>query len=136
MKNSNPISVDEWTSSAIKDSRTRKWKFELNGPNQILEFILYIYLNKYWKIYWSEHSFTVLGPEDRCSSWGLRFWRKFYVLFGISILPHLNFRIVVKFDLDKFNWQPDENDNRQHSVVKQYTSNFCIWPWIYNIHFY
>jgi len=31
-----------------------------------------IYLNKNWKIYWSEQSFTGLEPEDRCSSWGLR----------------------------------------------------------------
>jgi hypothetical protein len=41
-------------------------------PNQILEFILYIYLNKNWKIYRSEQSFTGLWPEDRCSSWGLK----------------------------------------------------------------
>jgi hypothetical protein len=26
-----------------------KWKFEFTGPNQILEFILYKYLNKNWK---------------------------------------------------------------------------------------
>ena len=38
---------------------------------QILEFISYTYLNKNWKIYWSEQSFTVLRPEDRFSSWGL-----------------------------------------------------------------
>ena len=31
----------------------------------------YIYLNKNCKIYWSEQSFTGLGPEDRCSSRGL-----------------------------------------------------------------
>ena len=33
--------------------------------------IYFIYLNKNWKIYWSKQSFTGLGPEDRCSSWGL-----------------------------------------------------------------
>ena len=27
--------------------------------------------NKNWQIYWSEKSFTGLGTEDRCSSWGL-----------------------------------------------------------------
>jgi hypothetical protein len=32
------------------------------SPNQILELILYIYLNKNWKIYWSEESFTGRGP--------------------------------------------------------------------------
>jgi hypothetical protein len=31
----------------------------------------YIVLNKNFKIYWSEHSCTDPGPEDRCSSWGL-----------------------------------------------------------------
>ena len=31
----------------------------------------YIVLNKNWKIYWSEQSFTGVGPEDRCLSWGL-----------------------------------------------------------------
>jgi len=30
-----------------------------------------MYLNKNWKIYWSEQSFTGLGSEDRWSSWGL-----------------------------------------------------------------
>ena len=33
-----------------------------------------IVLNKNWKIYWSEQSFTVLGPEDRWSSWGQLKW--------------------------------------------------------------
>jgi hypothetical protein len=33
--------------------QSSKWKFEFTGPNQILEFILYVYLNKNWKIYWS-----------------------------------------------------------------------------------
>jgi hypothetical protein len=33
--------------------------------------LFYIYLNKNWKNYWSERSFTGLGPEDRHSSWGL-----------------------------------------------------------------
>jgi hypothetical protein len=51
--------------------QSSKWKFEFTGPNQILEFILYIYLNKSWKIYWSEQSFTGLRSEEQCSSWGL-----------------------------------------------------------------
>ena len=49
--------------------QSSKLKFEFNGQNQILEFflyIIYIYLNKNWKIYWSEQSFTGLGAEDRC----------------------------------------------------------------------
>jgi hypothetical protein len=34
---------------------------------------IYFYrvLNKNWKMYWSEQSFTGLGKEDRCSLWGL-----------------------------------------------------------------
>jgi hypothetical protein len=38
---------------------------------KIIEIIYYIYLNKNWKIYWSEQSFIGLGLEDRCSSWQL-----------------------------------------------------------------
>ena len=34
-------------------------------------FYIYIYLNKNWEIHWSDQSFTGLGPEDWCSSWGL-----------------------------------------------------------------
>jgi hypothetical protein len=37
--------------------------------NSLIYF--YIVLNKNWKMYRSEHSFTGLGPKDRCSSWGL-----------------------------------------------------------------
>jgi len=44
-------------------------EFEFTSPNQILEFILYVYLNKNWKIYWSKQSYTGLGPEGQCSSW-------------------------------------------------------------------
>jgi hypothetical protein len=29
---------------------------------------IYIYLNKIFKIYWSQQSFTGLGPEDQCLS--------------------------------------------------------------------
>jgi len=39
-------------------------KIEFTDPNQILEFVLYINLNKNWKIYWSEQSFTGLELED------------------------------------------------------------------------
>jgi hypothetical protein len=34
-------------------------------------YFRYIYLNKNWKIYWSEQSFTELQLEDRCSLWWL-----------------------------------------------------------------
>ena len=35
-------------------------------------FFFYIFLNKSWKIYESEQRFNGLVPEDRCSSWGLK----------------------------------------------------------------
>jgi hypothetical protein len=35
---------------------------------KILNLFLFIALNKHGKIYWSEQSFTGLGPEDRRSS--------------------------------------------------------------------
>ena len=38
---------------------------------------IYIYLNKNWKIYWSEQNVTCLGPEDRSSSWGLLYMLKY-----------------------------------------------------------
>jgi hypothetical protein len=60
--------------------QSSQWKFEFTGPNQILEFIYIqcIYLNKSWKIYWFEQSFTGSGPEDRCTSWGLIYFRSFH----------------------------------------------------------
>jgi hypothetical protein len=49
-----------------------KWKFEFTSPIQIFELIYTgIYLNKNWKNYWSEQSFTGIGPENQCSLWGL-----------------------------------------------------------------
>jgi hypothetical protein len=41
--------------------------FALLYSNLFLNIYIFI---KIWKIYWSERSFTGLGPEDRCSSWG------------------------------------------------------------------
>jgi hypothetical protein len=43
-------------------------KIWIYRTESILGFIFYIFLNKYSKIYWSEESFTGLGPEDPCSS--------------------------------------------------------------------
>jgi len=40
---------------------------------RLLKLFLYTFvvLNKNWKMYWSEQSFTGFRPEDRCSLWGL-----------------------------------------------------------------
>jgi hypothetical protein len=47
------------------------WIYRSELNSWIFIYILYICLNKNWKIYKSEQSFTALGPEDRCPSWGL-----------------------------------------------------------------
>ena len=50
----------------------------------------YIVLNKNWKIYWLEQSFTGVGPEVWCSSWGLilvSFYQHYwwgYILFVLT----------------------------------------------------
>ena len=67
--------------------QSSKWTFELTGPKQILEFIIFIYLNKNWKIYWSEQSVTDLGSEDQCSSWGL-LRRTVSVIIVVSIFKN------------------------------------------------
>jgi hypothetical protein len=66
-----------------------KWKFEFTSPIQILELIYTgIYLNKTWKIYWSEQSFTGIGPEDQCSLWGLH---NFFLLNQTLAGPYLGY---------------------------------------------
>jgi hypothetical protein len=40
-----------------------QWKFEFTSLNQILKFILYIYLNRNWKMFWSEQILLVLGQR-------------------------------------------------------------------------
>jgi hypothetical protein len=39
--------------------------------NSLIYFYIHVVLNKNWKNYWSEQTFTGLGPEDRYSSWEL-----------------------------------------------------------------
>jgi hypothetical protein len=39
--------------------------------NSWIYFYIYLNINKNWKIYWSEQYSTGLGPEHRCSWWGL-----------------------------------------------------------------
>ena len=46
-------------------------------PESNFWIYIYIVLNKNWKIYRSEQSFTGLEPEDRCSSCGLSMKRTF-----------------------------------------------------------
>jgi hypothetical protein len=46
-------------------------KIWIYGPNQILDLYTFVYLNKNWKIYWSEQSFTghredCLGQAQKC----------------------------------------------------------------------
>ena len=74
-----PIKCNAYSIGFVSEDIAGSWnqslklKFEFTGSNKILEFI-FIYpvvLNKNWKIYWFEKSFTGIGPEDWCSSWGL-----------------------------------------------------------------
>jgi hypothetical protein len=69
----------------IKNQLNRNQNFNLLVWIKNLEFILYIHffvyinLHKNWKIYWPKQSFAGLGPEDRCSSWGLH-WNVYILL--------------------------------------------------------
>ena len=94
----------------IKDlwgcDQSSKWKFEFTGLNQSCIYF-YIVLNKNWKIYWSEQSFTGLGPENRCSSWGLcDCWIYTYLIIiqylpGILICAHYKLQLNVIFSLSQ-----------------------------------
>jgi hypothetical protein len=76
-------------------TQSLKWKFEFTDQSQILEFI-FIYnvvLNENWKFDWFEQSFTGLGPEDRCSSWGL--WTDHYsTTIVFQYLFELNYFLI------------------------------------------
>ena len=64
-------------------------KIWIYWSESISRIYFYIFLNKNWIIYWSEPSFTGLGPEDWCSSWGLLL----VPLSGVSLV-----RVVALFD--------------------------------------
>ena len=55
-----------------------------------------IYLNKNWKIYWYNQSFTGLGPENRCSSRGLS------LVHGVDCWLVWNWRPIFDIDIKKF----------------------------------
>jgi hypothetical protein len=88
--------------------QSSKWKFAITGLNQILEFIFYIHLLVYTvvlinnlKKYWSEQSFTGLGWEDRCSSWGLP-----VMPFGFITPKHvLNYLTFQSLDFERIRWR-------------------------------
>ena len=46
---------------------------------------LTVYLNKNWKIYWSEQCFTGLETEDQCSLWGLLLLLFLYFILCLSV---------------------------------------------------
>ena len=48
----------------------------------------YIVLNKNWKIYWFKQSFTGLGSDDQCSSWGLHILVGF-LLFSFAYIDSI-----------------------------------------------
>ena len=63
--------------------------------NSWINFHIHVVLNKNWKIYWSEQSFTGLGPKDRCSSWGLYISNLWMVL---TTIPYQKYK---RFDLSR-----------------------------------
>ena len=73
------ISVDD---NFIPVFEMKTW-INWSKSNFWIYLIYIIYLNKNWKIYWCEQSFTGLGPEDRCSSWGLIKYRRFVLYLFI-----------------------------------------------------
>ena len=60
-----------------------KWKFEFTGLNQILGSYCYIVPKKTWKIYWSEQSFTVLGPEGGRDDGDHEDWTRVHTFLSI-----------------------------------------------------
>jgi len=69
--------------------QSSKWKYEFTGQNHILELIyIYIYLNKIWKIYWSEQSFLV------CNQYRKRFVSSPPVFSGVRVVQSLVFCVV------------------------------------------
>ena len=54
--------------------------------NSWIYLYIHVVLNKNWKIYWSEQSFTGLGSEDRCSSWGLQDYQSLFLLLNTTYL--------------------------------------------------
>ena len=70
-----------WNENRIYWSKSNSWIY------------FYIVLNKNWKVYRSKQSFTGLGPEDRCPSWGLLINILFLICFaqnGLLITSHIS----------------------------------------------
>jgi hypothetical protein len=96
-KYSNSCDVRKKNSQRNKKHNPPTPLFKLNGRS----------LNKNWIIYWSEQSFTGLGPEDRCSSWGLPFFLYsflWFIIFFSSIFVEFYciFIITMSFWVKRF----------------------------------
>jgi len=72
-----------------------KMKIWIYWSESNLWIYFYIVLNKNWKIYWSEQSFTGLGPEYRCSSWGLPFRSGYTIVPFFSVRKDFRFRLLL-----------------------------------------
>jgi len=95
--NTNLTIIIKWRKCQL-NIQSSKWKCEFTGPSQILDFILYIYLNKNWKNYRLEQSFTGLGPKDQCSQWGLHLVLHIYINNYIDPLKtYNNLRFLLSF---------------------------------------
>ena len=96
---------------SISDLEMKIWIYWSESKSWLYIYIsiyLYILKNwKNWKIDWSKRSFTGLGPEDRCSSWGLPFFLYsflWFIIFFSSIFVEFYciFIITMSFWVKRF----------------------------------
>ena len=76
------------------------WIYWPESNSWIHFYIHFVVLNKNWKIYRFEQSFTGLGPENRSSSWGLWKWQTVRHCFYIFNMYNSNNPILI-FKLDQ-----------------------------------
>ena len=65
-----PLNLNSWELhfDLPTPQQSSKWKFELTCPIKCFNLFLYS-SSKNWKIYWSEQSFTGLGPGVHCEDY-------------------------------------------------------------------
>ena len=89
-------------------------KYDFTGPNQIYDFFLFLYISTLkLKNVLVSPKFNVLGPEDRCSQWGLLLKVKFSNFNAFS------------FQLKKFNYWDRRNIVLYKSTHRRRKTCFC-----------
>jgi hypothetical protein len=107
-------------------------------------------LNKNWKIYWSEQSFTGLGPEERCSSWGLRYKhshkKHFYAdkFYDSKPLPFYNIKDCYTINQTSFYYRPwlqvimrmfHTNQEVHHFLITQFIFHLLVFVRFFSVPF-